>query len=116
MIHGSWVSIGCIAIGDSNIEEVYALAEDTGMKKWQVLISPSSSFLSGSLSYRREEEPSWYGELLASIADVIKREALVEPNRSEIRRMEQVPGLFVLELQRYSNSLTLSTPSTYPQI
>ena len=85
MIHGSWVSIGCIALGDSNIEEVYALAEDTGMKNWQVLISPSSPFLSGLLAYRRDGEPSWYGELLASITEVIKREALPEPSQREIR-------------------------------
>jgi murein L,D-transpeptidase YafK len=41
MIHGNAVSIGCIAIGDRGIEEVFALARDTNFKKWKVLLAPT---------------------------------------------------------------------------
>ncbi len=40
MIHGEAVSIGCIAIGNVGIEEVYRLAEKTDFNKWNVLLSP----------------------------------------------------------------------------
>ncbi len=41
MIHGNAVSIGCIAIGDSAIEEVFTLAKDSDFKKWKVLLAPT---------------------------------------------------------------------------
>lgn len=40
MIHGNAVSIGCIAIGDSGIEELFVLAADTGLPKIEVIIVP----------------------------------------------------------------------------
>lgn len=40
MIHGSNVSIGCIAIGDPAIEEVFVLAADVGHENVQVILSP----------------------------------------------------------------------------
>lgn len=43
MIHGNQVSIGCIAIGDLAIEEVFILATQTNYKTWKVLLSPCSS-------------------------------------------------------------------------
>lgn len=41
MIHGAAVSIGCLAIGDAAIEELYALATDTNFRSWKVLLSPT---------------------------------------------------------------------------
>jgi len=40
MIHDDAVSIGCIAIGDAAIEEIYRLAELTDYRKWEVISSP----------------------------------------------------------------------------
>ena len=40
-IHGKDVSIGCIAIGDPAIEELYTLAQRIGVKKVSVYIAPS---------------------------------------------------------------------------
>jgi len=40
MIHGKDRSIGCIPIGDSNIEELYMLVEKVGISNAQVIISP----------------------------------------------------------------------------
>lgn len=39
-IHGRSVSIGCIALGDSAIEELFVLAADVGLARIQVLIAP----------------------------------------------------------------------------
>lgn len=40
MIHGNRVSIGCIAIGDDAIEELFVLAALTDVSKWKVISSP----------------------------------------------------------------------------
>jgi hypothetical protein len=40
MIHGEAVSIGCIAIGNVAIEEIYRLGERTEFRRWTVLLSP----------------------------------------------------------------------------
>jgi len=39
-IHGREVSIGCIALGDPAIEEVFVLASDVGLRRIKVLIAP----------------------------------------------------------------------------
>jgi hypothetical protein len=40
MIHGGAVSIGCIAVGDEAIEDLFVLAHDTGISRIQVIIAP----------------------------------------------------------------------------
>ena len=40
MIHGGAASIGCVAIGDDAIEEVFVLAADVGVQNVEVLIAP----------------------------------------------------------------------------
>ena len=40
MIHGKQVSIGCLAIGDQAIEELFVLAADTGLSNITVILSP----------------------------------------------------------------------------
>lgn len=39
-IHGNAVSIGCLAMGDEAIEELFVLVADTGLEKVRVLIAP----------------------------------------------------------------------------
>lgn len=41
-IHGRSVSIGCIAIGDAAIEELYPLLADVGLRRVRVLLAPSA--------------------------------------------------------------------------
>jgi murein L,D-transpeptidase YafK len=41
MIHGNAVSIGCLAIGDEPIEEVFILVNDVGRENVNVLLAPS---------------------------------------------------------------------------
>jgi murein L,D-transpeptidase YafK len=40
MIHGSSVSIGCLAMGDEAAEDLFVLAADTGIKNITVLLAP----------------------------------------------------------------------------
>lgn len=40
MIHGNRVSIGCIAIGDEAIEEIFLLAAQSDWSKWKVILAP----------------------------------------------------------------------------
>jgi hypothetical protein len=40
MIHGKAVSIGCLAMGDEAIEELFVLAALTGAKNIEVLLCP----------------------------------------------------------------------------
>jgi len=43
-IHGKAVSIGCLAIGDDAIEELYLLLADTGLAKSRILLTPAAKF------------------------------------------------------------------------
>jgi murein L,D-transpeptidase YafK len=42
-IHGKAVSIGCLAIGDSAIEELYVLLADTGLRNSLAILAPSAN-------------------------------------------------------------------------
>ena len=62
-IHGKAVSIGCLAIGDENIEELFVLAADTGIANARIVIAPTRGTLavpSGA--------PPWTATLYRAIA------------------------------------------------
>ncbi len=42
-IHGKAVSIGCLAIGDDSIEDLYLLLADTGLANARILLTPSAT-------------------------------------------------------------------------
>jgi len=42
-IHGKAVSIGCLAIGDDAIEDLYLLLADTGLANARILLTPSAT-------------------------------------------------------------------------
>jgi murein L,D-transpeptidase YafK len=66
MIHGGAASVGCIAIGDGPIEEVFGLATDTGIDKVSVVISPVD-FRVRSLPPEVTGLPEWTGQLYSQI-------------------------------------------------
>ena len=41
MIHGKKVTIGCIPIGDKNIEEVFTLAAKSTNQRFPIIIAPT---------------------------------------------------------------------------
>lgn len=66
-IHGKAVSIGCLALGDRAIEELYLLLADTGLRHASVLLSPSAdpTVPAGA--------PPWWNQLYQRIRDELVR-------------------------------------------
>jgi hypothetical protein len=65
-IHGKNVSIGCIAIGDPAIEELFTVAEDVGPRNIKVIIAPNDLRVAGAPL--REDAPLWIAGLYRTIA------------------------------------------------
>ncbi|MCL2823909.1 MAG: L,D-transpeptidase family protein [Polyangiaceae bacterium] len=69
MIHGDAVSIGCLAMGDPASEDLFVLAEITGIANVTVLLSPVDF---RKRNYVPDESPSWvhglYDELRARLS------------------------------------------------
>lgn len=68
MIHGRAVSIGCLAMGDEAIEELFVLAADTGLARIQVLLCPAD--LRSQPGYPVPAgAPSWTAEVYATLRE-----------------------------------------------
>ena len=70
-IHGRAVSIGCLAMGDPAIEELFVLAADAGVKNLRAVIAPHD------LRVRRAAlpptpDPSWLAELYAILDEELR--------------------------------------------
>ena len=65
-IHGKNVSIGCIALGDPAIEELFTLAADSGPQRIRVIIAPNDLRVAGPAL--RENTPLWVARLYQTIA------------------------------------------------
>jgi len=70
MIHGSNRTIGCIPIGDDNIEEVYYLAQKVGIENIKVILSPVD-FRKITVNIKSNKYP-WLRELYAKITKEMK--------------------------------------------
>lgn len=70
-IHGDSVSIGCIAIGDEAIEELYVLVSDVTSDDVAVVIAPHDP-RKRPLSRSMPNAPSWLPELYAAIEKAFK--------------------------------------------
>ena len=66
MIHGSSVSIGCLAMGDEAAEDLFVLAADTGLPNIRVVISPVD-FRKGATVAHAELLPPWTTNLYPQI-------------------------------------------------
>lgn len=69
MIHGSAVSVGCLAMGNEAAEDLFVLAADTGIRNVRVLVSPVD-FRTRELPRELPDLPPWTDELY----DQIRRE------------------------------------------
>lgn len=65
-IHGKSVSIGCLAMGDKTIEELFVLVSDVGIKNVSVVISPHDP-RKNELSYDDSSQAEWVDELYKGI-------------------------------------------------
>ena len=70
MIHGGMRSVGCLAMGDEAIEELFLLAAETGIERIQVILSPFDMRLKG-LSDEESSVP-WRRELYQRIKQEIE--------------------------------------------
>ncbi len=67
MIHGRSVTIGCIPVGDTAIEELFVIAAKTGVKNIKVIISPVD-FRKEKIPEKMTDVPAWTAALYAQIA------------------------------------------------
>jgi hypothetical protein len=72
MIHGSNVSIGCLAMGDEAAEDVFVLAADTGLKQISVLLSPVD-FRTRGLPKNAPQLPSWVTAMHKQLATELQK-------------------------------------------
>lgn len=76
MIHGNDCSVGCLAMGDPAAEDLFILAEETGIEHVSVILTPVD-FRVDELPEPMAPLPSWMGE----VYDAVRRElaALGDP-------------------------------------
>ena len=65
-IHGKNVSIGCVALGDPAIEELFTLVALTGHQRVKVIIAPNDLRIRRAIVHERA--PSWVSELYRTVA------------------------------------------------
>ena len=66
MIHGGAVSIGCLAMGDEAVEDLFVLAADAGIKNITVILAPVD-FRAGNPLSESAKLPEWTGPLYQEI-------------------------------------------------
>jgi len=71
LIHGKAVSIGCLAMGDEAIEELFVLTDHVGVKNVKVVIAPHDP-RTYPLKADSKEDPEWTTELYSIISREIK--------------------------------------------
>lgn len=75
-IHGGSASVGCIAVGDAAIEELYTLVADVGLDRASVTIAPRD-FRAGAPSI--VEGPRWVATLYDRIGEDLRRKSTPVP-------------------------------------
>ena len=65
-IHGRDVSIGCVALGDPAIEELFTMVAQTGHGKVRVIIAPNDLRVRGPLLH--EDSPLWVRDLYRTVS------------------------------------------------
>jgi hypothetical protein len=72
MIHGSNVSVGCLAMGDEVVEELFVLASDAGLESIQVILTPVD-FRTTDLPADSPTMPDWTTTLYSHIRVALER-------------------------------------------
>jgi murein L,D-transpeptidase YafK len=66
MIHGGAASVGCLAVGDAALEELFVLVVETGRDNTSVILSPYD-FRTSESDPSVDGAPDWSGELWESV-------------------------------------------------
>ena len=93
-IHGNRVSIGCVAIGDPAIEELFTLVAATGTPRVQVVIAPNDLRARGPIV--DESAPRWVMQVYTSIAAALREFPLALESNSavDVRGMSKMKESF----------------------
>jgi murein L,D-transpeptidase YafK len=88
-IHGKNVSIGCVAIGDPAIEELFTLVAETGIARTRVIIAPLDLRISSAPV--AQSTPLWIVQLWQSVAAALREFPIeLESNRAfDVRGMRK---------------------------
>ena len=70
MIHGGTASVGCLAIGDPAIEELFVLVASVGVERTRVIIAPTESVAPDTA---RPDSPPWLPALYQSLRAELAR-------------------------------------------
>ncbi|WP_153306463.1 L,D-transpeptidase family protein [Desulfogranum japonicum] len=62
-IHGKTLSVGCLAMGDKAIEELFILANTVGIDNIEVLIAPTNLGIEANLEPLLKQHPPWVADL-----------------------------------------------------
>jgi murein L,D-transpeptidase YafK len=80
-IHGKNVSIGCVAIGDPAIEELFTLVAETGIGRTRVIMAPLDLRIASAPV--AESTPLWIAQLWQSVAVALREFPIeMESNRA----------------------------------
>ncbi|MGB5107776.1 MAG: L,D-transpeptidase family protein [Candidatus Zixiibacteriota bacterium] len=79
MIHGGAASIGCVAVGDSAIEELFTLAADTGISNIDVILSPIDFRTANLPAFETELRYDWITKLYGVLSDSLMTLPLPHP-------------------------------------
>lgn len=71
MIHGSDVSVGCLAVGDASAERLFTLVADTGLPRTRIVLAPLD--LREHPRPNSASLPAWCGELYDSLDEELAR-------------------------------------------
>lgn len=103
MIHGSMVSVGCLAMGDEAIEEIFVLAADTGIGNIKVILSPVDF---RNTDYR-DPDTAWVNDLYAKIRTEMKAYPL-PPGSPKTRATPPPPDRVKMREEIQKNRLLLA--------
>ena len=81
-IHGKNLSIGCVAVGDTAIEELFTLAADIGHSRVGALIAPNDLRAAGAILH--PTTPMWAGTLYRTLATALAEFPLAQESRSAL--------------------------------
>jgi len=73
MIHGSAVSVGCLAMGDQAAEDLFVLAADTGLKNITVILAPVNFRDAHKTVPALAKLPAWTAGLYEQLRERLKQ-------------------------------------------
>ena len=93
-VHGKAVSIGCVALGDPAIEELFTLVARTGASKVRVIIAPNDLRTAGAVIH--PDGPLWVGKLYRTVAVALADFPVWKESMSamDVRGMSKAVGVF----------------------